>query len=782
MASKPNLNKFSRLKRKVEFLLKDIQFLQLCKKGGVTPNFIKVTCVVNNSRTEKIINFAQKKWLSLEIKYLHEKLARTELELYSLHLKITKSLTLVETSMWDEFVNKILEQISNATKKKNETLKKKYLALREKNKKVERVEPKFVEDFICNYSDEVFNENEIKLLNKGLNFTPKPNKLPLLDAIVDIETILKFKTYSVQEDIRKEVKQCIDNITGVKNTRKNNNFQIIKSLKSKKCVYLKADKGNKLVILNKDDYENRMLKVIENNNYREIKRNPLPKMVKESNEVIKGISTVFGFRQKRKLLVSNPKVPLIYCLPKIHKTGDRPIVSSISSPCYLMAKWLVNEMRQLPPIKSLSVKNSFDFVEKIKEVVINNEEIMVSFDVVSLFPSIPVDIALSELEKYLDTVDIPNNKKEIYKNVAKLCMEQNFFQFRNKFYKVEKGTNMGNPLSPLISELFMSAFEIHLQNMGLLPRVWCRYVDDVFAIVKKDQVEEILNNLNNQFTSIKFTLEKEVEGKLCFLDLQLNKTMKNKIEVSVYHKPTSTLRFITKDSHCPNEQKKAAFHSLIHRLCKLPLSPKNYKSEYEYIKKVANMNGYSEILVDRLIFKHSNKIRKSKLSTLFLQNKNNSNQVEKKRVSMGFVPEISNKISKKFREHDMQLVFSNNNKLKNLLGSTKDKIDNMKKSGIYTIKCGDCDKIYYGQTKRTIEKRFKEHINYIRTNQHQKSAIATHVLEQNHFNVGLNNLTLKKQVTDDRKLDAYESYFIQNDRNSVNSDNGNINSILFSLV
>lgn len=149
---------------------------------------------------------------------------------------------------------------------------------------------------------------------------------------------------------------------------------------------------------------------------------------------------------------------------------------------------------------------------------------------------------------------------------------------------------------------------------------------------------------------------------------------------------------------------------------------------------------------------------------------------------MGFVPEISNKISKKFREHDMQLVFSNNNKLKNLLGSTKDKIDNMMKSGIYTIKCGDCDKIYYGQTKRTIEKRFKEHINYIRTNQHQKSAIATHVLEQNHFNVGLNNLTLKKQVTDDRKLDAYESYFIQNDRNSVNSDNGNINSILFSLV
>lgn len=35
-----------------------------------------------------------------------------------------------------------------------------------------------------------------------------------------------------------------------------------------------------------------------------------------------------------------------------------------------------------------------------------------------------------------------------------------------------------------------------------------------------------------------------------------------------------------------------------------------------------------------------------------------------------------------------------------------------KKSGIYSIKCSDCDKVFYGQTKRSVEKCFnKEHSN-----------------------------------------------------------------------
>lgn len=113
-------------------------------------------------------------------------------------------------------------------------------------------------------------------------------------------------------------------------------------------------------------------------------------------------------------------------------------------------------------------------VQKRSEYTITDDELMVSFDVSSLFPSVPVDIALAKLEAHLKC-NIKHEKKSIYMEVASLCMKQSYFQFRDKIYKVEFGTNMGHPLSPLIAELFMAAFEIDLKTNEMLPRIWHRY-------------------------------------------------------------------------------------------------------------------------------------------------------------------------------------------------------------------------------------------------------------------------------------------------------------------
>jgi len=168
---------------------------------------------------------------------------------------------------------------------------------------------------------------------------------------------------------------------------------------------------------------------------------------------------------------------------------------------------------------------------------------------------------------------------------------------------------MGNPLSPLIAELFMSNFEITLKNENLLPRFWMRYVDDVCAIVKKDKVPETLNILNSRYETIKFTHEIEQNGRLPFLDLGLER-VDNNIEVAIYHKPTSTKRTITNDSNCPIQHKLAAYHSMAHRLCRLPLNVKNYKKEYDRIMETARINGFKSDIVDKIIYKHAKKVKK----------------------------------------------------------------------------------------------------------------------------------------------------------------------------
>lgn len=177
----------------------------------------------------------------------------------------------------------------------------------------------------------------------------------------------------------------------------------------------------------------------------------------------------------------------------------RPIVSSINTPTYLMAKWLVNEMRKFELIQSRSVKNSFDFAQRVKDVRVSKNETIISFDVVSLIPSIDVKIAIAEFSKYLTEVNVPDDKKQLYVEIATTCMERNYFQFRDNFYKVENGTNMGNPLSPLLSECFMAALEKKLNDINCLPEVWFRYVDDVYAVIKNREKNEILSIQTDRF-------------------------------------------------------------------------------------------------------------------------------------------------------------------------------------------------------------------------------------------------------------------------------------------
>lgn len=77
--------------------------------------------------------------------------------------------------------------------------------------------------------------------------------------------------------------------------------------------------------------------------------------------------------------------------------------------------------------------------------IVEPDEVMVSFDVESLFPSIPIPLALMELENYLLKINIEGKKKDAYLHVAKICMEQNYFQFRGNNTALKKARVWGIP-------------------------------------------------------------------------------------------------------------------------------------------------------------------------------------------------------------------------------------------------------------------------------------------------------------------------------------------------
>lgn len=65
-------------------------------------------------------------------------------------------------------------------------------------------------------------------------------------------------------------------------------------------------------------------------------------------------------------------------------------------------------------------------------------------------------------------------------------------------------------------------------------------------------------------------------------------------------------------------------------------------------------------------------------------------------------------------------------------------------------------------------------------NRPEKSSLAKHMIQEEHYKISQTDITLIQNVTDYNWLDAYESYFIGCNDNLINLDNGgNIMSNLF---
>lgn len=239
----------------------------------------------------------------------------------------------------------------------------------------------------------------------------------------------------------------------------------------------------------------------------------LTKMVNNPKAVIDQIQDVFRdgrvvAKLKYNLKVSNPAVPRLHGLPKIHKDGPlkmRPIVSNVNSPNYKIAKWLMKQVRHLHKLDGCPINNSFGMIEN-KNLVLSDDEILISFDVESLFPSVPVNDALIAMDEWLTENEVEQNKKGVLLSIANLCMTDSYFKFRDKFYKLNFGTSVGNPILTLIASLFLSKMEKDLKERNLLPSWWHRYVDDVVAV---SDLDETLKMLNSQFPSINFTVVPE---------------------------------------------------------------------------------------------------------------------------------------------------------------------------------------------------------------------------------------------------------------------------------
>lgn len=208
------------------------------------------------------------------------------------------------------------------------------------------------------------------------------------------------------------------------------------------------------------------------------------------------------------------------------------------------------------------------------------------------------------IEKLLDNNHINTIKKQEIMKTLTLCLNQNYFEFDNKFYSSKEGLIMGNPLSPLLAEIFRDSLESIIMNHPLFKKFlyWYRYVDDVLTcfIGTETQLNQFIELINNLHPNIKFTIEREIDNSIDFLDLTIKKE-NNKHNFSIFHKPTHTDTTIHNSSNHPIQHKMAAFYSMIYRLISIPLQPIDFQKELNLIKQIATNNGYQSVIIDKIL-------------------------------------------------------------------------------------------------------------------------------------------------------------------------------------
>ena len=119
-------------------------------------------------------------------------------------------------------------------------------------------------------------------------------------------------------------------------------------------------------------------------------------------------------------------------------------------------KYLTTILQPLTDKSRRKLQSTENFIDAIKDVQIPHDYNLVSFDVISLFTSIPLQLALqcteTAIQQSTDALPLPT---EDIMDLLNLCLTSTYFQYNGKHYKQLHGTAMGSPVSVVVAEIVM---------------------------------------------------------------------------------------------------------------------------------------------------------------------------------------------------------------------------------------------------------------------------------------------------------------------------------------
>jgi hypothetical protein len=279
-----------------------------------------------------------------------------------------------------------------------------------------------------------------------------------------------------------------------------------------------------------------------------------------------------------KFELEEKKLNKFYGLAKIHKPKlcIRPIVSNAASILQGLSKWLDYKLRPYLLKTTSYLKDSDTLLQDIRNTQVQNNHILITFDVVSLYTSIPTEKGL----KILSLICKDDEWCSAIVHGMSLILKYNYFEFGDTIWHQITGTAMGTPVAPTFASLYLAYFE----ETFLLPQFkesieyFKRYIDDGFLLWKNDDKKPYefkrFLALFTRHSGLKFTYEK-FEDECPFLDLWILKDT-DKYKTKTHQKQLNLYLYIPANSAHPPGVLKGLIYGLIKKYHKQNSSRQDY--------------------------------------------------------------------------------------------------------------------------------------------------------------------------------------------------------------
>ena len=231
-----------------------------------------------------------------------------------------------------------------------------------------------------------------------------------------------------------------------------------------------------------------------------------------------------------------------------------------------------------------------------------------------------------------ETLPPPNMPRQVLEQLLRSCTCESPFKTPDgRLYLEIEGVAMGSPLGVSFANFYMCDVENKvLLNQTIAPTTYCRYVDDIYTVVRDETHLKELKTTMEKHSVLKFTYELSINNKLPFLDIAIDRQTDTYV-TSVYRKPTDAGRCLNAASECPERYKVSVIRTFLRRALKTSSDWLIFHKEVE-IKQVLINNGYSNRMVNSEV---------NKFLSEYLENPNSTNSKNKNSVKLFYCNQMN---------------------------------------------------------------------------------------------------------------------------------------------